>query len=112
MLCRHVGPEHRAEAGGLGGDLGLRAPVGYGEGVPGRRVALCLLRRQNVPHPGRRCPVSGAGTERLEAWDEQQKILKKSQEPELFARRRTAFGRFCAHSKNIREVFVETDRRR
>ena len=76
MLRRHVGPEHRAEAGGLGGDLGLRAPVGYGEGVSGRRVALCLLRRQNVPHPGRRCPVSGAGTERLEAWDEQQKILK------------------------------------
>ena len=67
MLRRHVGPEHRAEAGGLGGDLGLRAPVGYGEGVSGRRVVLCLLRRQNVPHPGRRCPVSGAGTERLEA---------------------------------------------
>lgn len=76
LLRRHVGPEHRAEAGGLGGDLGLRAPVGYGEGVSGRRVALCLLRRQNVPHPGRRCPVSGAGTKRLEAWDEQQKILK------------------------------------
>lgn len=112
LLRRHVGPEHRAEAGGLGGDLGLRAPVRYGEGVSGRRVALCLLQRQNVPHPGRRCPVSGAGTERLEAWDEQQKILKKSQEPELFARRRTAFGRFCAHFKNIREVFVETDRRR
>lgn len=67
LLRRHVGPEHRAEAGGLGGDLGLRAPVGHGQGVPGRRVVLCLLRRQNVPHPGRRCPVSGAGTERLEA---------------------------------------------
>ena len=40
------------------------------------------------------------------------KNLKKSQKPELFARRRTAFGRFCAHSKNIREVFVEKNRRR
>ena len=112
LLRRHVGPEYRAEAGNLGGDLGLRAPVGYGEGVSGRRVALCLLRRQKRAPSRTKMPCFWCRDGTARSVGRAAKNLKKSKEPELFARRRTAFGRFCAHSKNIREVFVEKNRRR